>query len=40
MTPIVDFFPFKEVLDKEISRFTPEPQDYEVTEELVDDLPQ
>ena len=40
VTPIVDFFPFKEVLDKEISRFAPEPQDYEVTEELVDDLPQ
>lgn len=40
VTPVVDFFPFKEVLDKEISRFAPEPQDYEVTEELVDDLPQ
>ena len=40
VTPVVDFFPFKEVLDKEISRFAPEPQDYEITEELVDDLPQ
>ena len=40
VTPVVDFFPFKEVLYKEISNFAPEPQDYEVTEELVDDLPQ
>ena len=41
ITPIVDLFPYnEESLDKEISRFAPEPKDYEVTEELVDDLPQ
>lgn len=39
VTTIVDFFPFSEELDKEISRTMPEPKDYETTEELVDDLP-
>lgn len=37
VTPIVEFFPFSE--DREISRTQPEPQDYEVTEEIVDELP-
>jgi uncharacterized protein YggL (DUF469 family) len=39
VTPVADFFPFKEILDKEISRTMAEPQDYESTEELVDELP-
>lgn len=39
VTTVVDFFPFSEELDKEISRTMPEPKDYESTEELVDELP-
>jgi len=40
ITPIVDLFPYnEESLDKEISRFAPEPEDYKSTEELIDELP-
>ena len=39
LTPIVEIYPFKEILDKEISRTMAEPEDYNCTEELVDELP-
>lgn len=38
-TPIVEIFPFREDLDREISRTMPEESDYTTTEEAVDELP-
>lgn len=37
-SPIVDIFPYREQLDREISRTQAEPSDYETAEKTVDEL--